>query len=230
MVNEAFRVLRTNLEFMMREPGSKVVAVTSFNPGSGKSFVSSNLAVSFAIKGKRVLAIDGDLRHGTLSELVGLPKPGLSDYLAGIVADVHDVIVRSKDAMTVPDTLPVGSIPPNPVELLADRRLADAIAVLRNEYDVIIIDCPPVEIVTDARVINDYVDRTLFVVRAGLFDKAMLPDLDALYRDGEYRGLCCVLNGTASSDGYYGNYGTYGHYGYYGHNGGSYYSSDNKAR
>lgn len=104
------------------------------------------------------------------------------------------------------------------------------VAVLRNEYDVIIIDCPPVEIVTDARVINDYVDRTLFVVRAGLFDKAMLPDLDALYRDGEYRGLCCVLNGTASSDGYYGNYGTYGHYGYYGHNGGSYYSSDNKAR
>ena len=143
---------------------------------------------------------------------------------------MHDVIVRSKDAMTVPDTLPAGSIPPNPVELLADRRLADAIAVLRNEYDVIIIDCPPVEIVTDARVINDYVDRTLFVVRAGQFDKAMLPDLDALYRDGEYRGLCCVLNGTASSDGYYGNYGTYGHYGYYGHNGGSYYSSDNKAR
>lgn len=230
VVNEAFRVLRTNLEFMMREPGSKVVAVTSFNPGSGKSFMSSNLAVCFAIKGKRVLAIDGDLRHGTLSELVGSPKPGLSDYLAGIVADVHDVIVRSKDAMTVPDTLPAGSIPPNPAELVADRRFADAIAVLRNEYDVIVIDCPPVEIVTDARVINDHVDRTLFVVRAGLFDKAMLPDLDALYRDGEYRGLCCVLNGTASSDGYYGNYGTYGHYGYYGHNGGSYYSSDNKAR
>lgn len=230
VVNEAFRVLRTNLEFMMREPGSKVVAVTSFNPGSGKSFMSSNLAVCFAIKGKRVLAIDGDLRHGTLSELVGSPKPGLSDYLAGIVADVHDVIVRSKDAMTVPDTLPAGSIPPNPAELVADRRFADAIAVLRNEYDVIVIDCPPVEIVTDARVINDHVDRTLFVVRAGLFDKAMLPDLDALYRDGKYRGLCYVLNGTASSDGYYGNYGTYGHYGYYGHNGGSYYSSDNKAR
>lgn len=131
-----------------------------------------------------MLVIDGDLRHATLSELVGSPKPGLSDYLAGIVADVHDVIVRSKDAMTVPDTLPAGSIPPNPVELLADRRLADAIAVLRNEYDVIIIDCPPVEIVTDARVINDYVDRTLFVVRAGQFDKAMLPDLDALYRAG----------------------------------------------
>ena len=104
------------------------------------------------------------------------------------------------------------------------------VAALRGEYDVIIIDCPPVDIVTDARVINDYVDRTLFVLRAGLFEKAMLPDLDALYRDGEYRGLCCVLNGTASSDGYYGNYGTYGYYGYYGHNGGSYYSTDNKAR
>ena len=73
---------------MMREPGSKVIAVTSFSPGAGKSFVSSNLAVCFAIKGKRVLAIDGDLRHGTLSEFVGSPKPGLIDYLAGIVADV----------------------------------------------------------------------------------------------------------------------------------------------
>lgn len=229
VANEAFRVLRTNLEFMMREPGSKVVAVTSFNPGSGKSFVSSNLAVSLAIKGRRVLAIDGDMRHGTLSEIVGSPRQGLSDYLAGIAADVHDVIVRPKDT-AAPDVLPAGAIPPNPAELIADRRFADMVAALRGEYDVIIIDCPPIDIVTDARVINDYVDRTLFVLRAGLFEKAMLTDLDALYRDGEYRGLCCVLNGTASSDGYYGNYGTYGHYGYYGHNGGSYYSTDNKAR
>lgn len=229
VANEAFRVLRTNLEFMMREPGSKVVAVTSFNPGSGKTFVSSNLAVSLAIKGRRVLAIDGDMRHGTLSEIVGSPRQGLSDYLAGIAADVHDVIVRPKDT-AAPDVLPAGAIPPNPAELIADRRFADMVAALRGEYDVIIIDCPPIDIVTDARVINDYVDRTLFVLRAGLFEKAMLTDLDALYRDGEYRGLCCVLNGTASSDGYYGNYGTYGHYGYYGHNGGSYYSTDNKAR
>ena len=142
---------------------------------------------------------------------------------------MHDVIVRPKDT-AAPDVLPAGAIPPNPAELIADRRFADMVAALRGEYDVIIIDCPPVNIVTDARVINDHVDRTLFVLRAGLFEKAMLPDLDALYRDGEYRNLCCVLNGTASSDGYYGNYGTYGHYGYYGHNGGSYYSTDNKAR
>ena len=227
VANEAFRVLRTNLEFMMRKPGSKVVAVTSFNPGSGKSFVSSNLAVCLAIKGRRVLAIDGDMRHGSLSEIVGSPRQGLSDYLAGIAADVHDVIVRPKDT-AAPDVLPVGAIPPNPAELIADRRFADMVAALRGEYDVIIIDCPPVDIVTDARVINDHVDRTLFVLRAGLLDKAMLPDLDALYRDGEYRNLCCVLNGTASSDSYYGT--TYGHYGYYGHNGGSYYSTDNKAR
>lgn len=148
-----------------------------------------------------------------------------------VVQRMASIFIPYYDAHKCDFTRPYDGIPGMLKTITAAGvRLADAIAVLRNEYDVIIIDCPPVEIVTDARVINDYVDRTLFVVRAGLFDKAILPDLDALYRDGEYRGLCCVLNGTASSDGYYGNYGTYGHYGYYGHNGGSYYSSDNKAR
>ena len=89
---------------------------------------------------------------------------------------------------------------------------------------MIIIDCPPVEIVTDARVINRLADRTVFVVRAGLLDKSMLPDLEAIYRSGEYNNLCCVLNGTSVGDAYY------GHYGHYGHNGGSYYSADNKSR
>lgn len=145
-----------------------------------------------------------------------------------VVQRMASIFIPYYDAHKCDFTRPYDGIPGMLKTITAAGvRLADAIAVLRNEYDVIIIDCPPVEIVTDARVINDYVDRTLFVVRAGQFDKAMLPDLDALYRDGEYRGLCCVLNGTASSDGYY---GTYGHYGYYGHNGGSYYSSDNKAR
>ena len=224
VINEAFRVLRTNLEFMMRDPSRNVVAVTSFNPGSGKSFISSNLAVCLAIKGHRVLVVDGDLRHGSLSQLIGSPKSGLSNYLAGLTADVHDVIVSSKDTPGL-DILPAGTIPPNPAELIADTRFGEMIAGLRKEYGIILIDCPPIEIVTDARIINDHVDRTLFIVRAGLFDKSALPDLDTIYHDGKYRNLCCVLNGTTSSDGYYGHYGHYGHYGY-GYHASSYYASD----
>ena len=223
VVNEAFRVLRTNLEFMMPDPRRNVVAVTSFNPGSGKSFVSANLAVCLAVKGRRVLAIDGDLRRGSLSAYVGSPKAGSSAYLAGRTQDLRSLIVRSGDAEGL-DVLPVGAIPPNPAELVAGSRFAEMIAGLRKEYDVVIIDCPPVDIVTDARIINSSADRTLFVVRAGLLERSMLRELDALYQGGEYHNICCVLNGTASGDGYYGHYGRYG--GYYGGRSSSYYTSD----
>ena len=225
VVNEAFRVMRTNLEFMTADPGRNVIAVTSFNPGSGKSFLTRNLAVCLAIKGRRVLLLDGDLRHASLSSFAGSPKRGLSDYLAGRVDDVRDVIVRSDEYPGL-DTIPVGTIPPNPAELIADPRMAAAVEGLRGSYDYVLIDCPPVNIVTDARIIGRLVDRTVFVVRAGLLERSMVPELEALYQAGDYTGLCYALNGTASGDGYYGHYGSYGHYGYYGHKGHSYYGSD----
>ena len=225
VVNEAFRVMRTNLEFMTADPGRNVIAVTSFNPGSGKSFLTRNLAVCLAIKGRRVLMLDGDLRHASLSSFAGSPKRGLSDYLAGRVDDVRDVIVRSDEYPGL-DTIPVGTIPPNPAELIADPRMAAAVEGLRGSYDYVLIDCPPVNIVTDARIIGRLVDRTVFVVRAGLLERSMVPELEALYQAGDYTGLCYALNGTASGDGYYGHYGSYGHYGYYGHKGHSYYGSD----
>ena len=222
MVNEAFRVMRTNLEFMTADPARNVIAVTSFNPGSGKSFLTGNLAACLAIKGRRVLMVDGDLRHGSLSRLAGSPKTGLSDYLAGRVEDVRGVIVKSTENPTL-DILPVGTVPPNPAELIADPRMAAAVEELRGSYDFVFIDCPPVDIVTDARILNRLVDRTVFVVRAGLLEKAMVPELEALYKGGSYTGLCCALNGTASNGGYYGAYGHYGYYG--GSKGHSYYSS-----
>jgi tyrosine-protein kinase Etk/Wzc len=217
-INEAFRVLRTNLEFMLRDQSKNVIAVTSFNPGSGKSFMTCNLAACLALKNKKVLVIDGDLRHGSVSTVVSSPKSGVSGYLAGIVDDVHSVILPSGTSAGF-DVLPVGSIPPNPAELISGDRFGAMVGILRNEYDIVLIDCPPIDIVTDARIINAHVDRTLFVIRAGLFDKSMLPELDKLYKKGEYKNLCCVLNGTTSTKGYY------GHYGYYGSSAHSYYSS-----
>ena len=223
MVNEAFRVMRTNLEFMTKDPSSNVIALTSFNPGSGKSFLSANLAVCLAIKDKKVLVVDGDLRRGTLSAIVNSPEKGLSDYLACKVDDIRDVILKHPDYPSM-DVIPIGTVPPNPAELIADPRFGEAIDVLKKEYSYVIIDCPPIDIVTDARVINTYVDRTVFVLRAGLLDKDFLPELEKLYKLGEYKNLCFVLNGTTSTGSYYSSYGRYGsYYGHYGHYG--YYGS-----
>lgn len=211
VVNEAFRVMRTNLEFMNQSEGGNVIGVTSFNPGSGKSFVSLNLAVSLAIKDKKVLVIDGDLRKGTASASFGKHDTGLSDYLAKRVDDVHKVIFSAEEYPTL-QMLPVGTVPPNPAELIADERFSKAVGTLRKEFDYIFIDCPPVDIVTDAKIINRSVDRTLFLVRAGLLDKALVPELERLYTTGEYKNLACILNGTEAG----GRYGRYGHYGRYG--------------
>jgi len=113
--------------------------------------------------------------------------------------------------------LPVGVTPPNPTELLEDNRFAPMIEDLRKEYDYIFIDCPPIEIVADARIINKEVDRMLFVVRAGLFERPLLPEIDRLYEEKRYKNMAFILNGTvpdrASATNAYG-YG-YG-YGYYG--------------
>ncbi len=217
-INEAFRVLRTNLEFMTKDPSANVIATTSFNPGSGKSFLSMNTAICLAIKDKKVLVIDGDLRHGTLSEFAGNPESGLSDYLAGKVDDASKIIVQSPNYPTL-QVLPVGTIPPNPAELIADPKFGKLVAELKTQYDYVIIDCPPINIVTDAKIINEYVDRTVFIVRAGLLDRELVPELEAMYKRGEYKNLCYALNGTSSGSGYYGRYGHYGHYGHYGYYG-----------
>ncbi len=224
-VNEAFRVLRTNLEFVLQDPEKNVLGVTSFNVGSGKSFISVNLAVCLALKGKRVIIVDGDLRHGTASRLVHSPKKGLSDYLAGRIDSVGEVIVPAEGIEGV-SVLPVGTIPPNPAELISSERFSRMISALKKEYDYVLVDCPPIEIVTDAKIINASVDRTLFVLRAGLLDKSMLPELENLYETGAYRNICCVLNGVATGGSYYGHYG----YGYgYGYGYKSYYNNDKEA-
>jgi capsular exopolysaccharide synthesis family protein len=225
-INEAFRVLRTNLEFMTKGNTSNVIMLTSFNPGSGKSFITMNTAITLAIKNKKVLVIDGDLRHASLSAYIFSPKRGIANFLGGQEKDIHDVIVKSDDYPTL-SYLPVGTIPPNPTELLETDLFGETINALRNEYDYVIIDCPPIDIVADPQIISSYVDRTIFVVRAGLLERSMLPELEKLHTSHQFNNLCLILNGSTGGDGRYGysrygysyKYG-YGHYGY-GHN--SYY-------
>ena len=220
VVNEAFRVLRTNLEFMTKDSSSgNAIVVSSFNPGSGKSFISMNLAVALAIKEKKVLLIDGDLRHASISVYLGSPKKGLSDYLSGHVDDVDSVLVK-RDEYTSLFALPVGTIPPNPTELVAEDKFRDLIAKYKTEFDYIIIDCPPLDIMADTQIISQYADRMIFIVRTGLFERSMLPQLEQTYKGGKYKNMSLVLNGTTAA-----GQGRYGYkYGYrYGYKDGYHY-------
>lgn len=221
VINEAFRVLRTNLEFMTgNDRNTDVLMVTSFNPGSGKTFITINLAMALAVKKKRVLVIDGDLRHGSASAMAGSPKTGLSDWLGGRLADIHTAIVRMNESKYL-HLLPVGTIPPNPTELLMDERFGSLLNELRTSFDYIFIDCPPVNIVADTQIIGKLADRTIFVTRAGLLERSMLSELESLYSDGAYPNMSVVLNGTANNGGRYGY-----RYGYkYGYHSYSYYET-----
>ncbi|MCR4812199.1 MAG: polysaccharide biosynthesis tyrosine autokinase [Bacteroidales bacterium] len=222
VLNEAFRVLRTNLEYMSNKGECTVFQQTSLNAGSGKSFISLNLGICIAIKKKRVLLIDGDLRRGTLSVCVNSPNRGLSEYLNGSVelSNIGDAIYKFSGCETL-DVMPIGKMPPNPTELMGNGRFPDLIKELRKHYDYIFIDCPPVEIVADTQIVAQDVDRSIFVVRAGLMEKSALPVVQKYAESDKLKNTVVVLNGTKYQGGsYYGGrkgyyYGSYYHsYGY----------------
>lgn len=221
IVNEAFRVLRTNFEFTIgTHPEQNVIVFTSLNPGSGKSHLAANMAMSLAIKKKKVLLIDGDLRHGSASMLVGSPGEGLSDYLNGRIADIHDILHKGEESGLVKyfDVIPIGTIPPNPTELLSTPLLEQMIRQMRQEYDYVFIDCPPIEVVADTPIYEQFADRAIFVVRAGLMERSMLPEIDALYKEKKFKNMTMILNATKARGGRYGSHYGYG-YGYgYGYN------------
>lgn len=214
ILNEAFRTVRTKLEFTLGFDGkNKVVMISSLNPGSGKTFITANLSAAFSLKGKRVLVMDLDLRKASLSDYVRQPKVGISNYLSGQIDDWHEIITPLDHV----DVLPCGVIPPNPAELLSTERFAAMIKAVREEYDIIFLDCPPVEIVADAEIINPHADLTLFIVRASLMERSYLKDIERWYAEKKYHNLTLLLNGTTDALGRYGyhkyGYG-YGGYGY----------------
>ena len=275
VTNEAYRVVRTNLEFMLQGQSTlskadnsqlstansqlstansqsptansqlstfnsqlstsqgHLIMLTSFNPGSGKTFITANLGATFAIRDSRVICIDLDFRRGSLSEFADKPKHGLVDYLGGKADDYHSLIVQqtiearkkkegettTEEAPSVKtlDILPMGKIPPNPTELLYSPKLKPMLDELRQQYDYVIVDCPPVEIVADATIISHEADLTIFVVRAGLLDRSMLPELQRNYDEKKYNNMAILLNGTDAEHhyGYHHRYGYgYGRYGY----------------
>lgn len=222
VINEAFRIVRANLEFVVggNHPNT-VIMVTSANQGSGKTFLTANIASSFAIKEKRVAALDLDLRRASLSNFVEKPENGISDYLNGSINDWHKIInrIEGHDGL---DILPVGTIPPNPAELLYSPRLQQLLESLKKEYDLIMLDCPPVDVVADASIIAKWADMTVFVLRAGHIEREMLPVVESYYQENKFNNMTILLNGTMAQ----GRYG-YHRYGYnYGYGYGYGYTKD----
>lgn len=216
-INEAFRIVRTNIEFINNAENRKVTMVTSATPTNGKTFITLNLAISFSIKKKRVLMIDLDLRRASLSKSVGAHTEGMSEYLNGNIADWHEIITQNEIASNdnVIDLLPVGSIPPNPAELLNNNKLETLLDAARTEYDIILIDCPPAELVADTSIISKVADSTLFVIRANYVDKDVIPVIESYYKEKKFNNMSIVLNGISKTNSYSG-YDRYGYnYGYH---------------
>lgn len=214
-VNEAFRVVRANLDFVAKriETKSLVTLFTSYNVDSGKTFVAANLAATMSIKKVKVCLIDLDMRKATLSKTVQKTKTGVSSYLAGFETDVDNIICHHPDYPNL-DVIPVGALPPNPAELLQGGRLDDLIAELRTRYDYIYIDCPPLNIVADTSVIARVADISIFVIRVGLMERVLVPEVEEIYRSNRLPNMVVLLNAVKERPGRYG-YHRYGYnYGY----------------
>lgn len=208
-ISELFRLIRTNLQFVMNSKDEKVILVTSSISGEGKSFVSSNFALSLAILKKKVVLVGLDIRSPKLLEYLNLPdkKIGITNYLADENLKPEDIILRLNSYENV-DVIPGGPIPPNPSELLLSDRLDDLFNYLRNNYDYVIVDTAPVAMVSDTFVLDRVADATIYVCRANYTDKSYIKYATALAKNGRFKKLSFVINGTKGRQGY--GYG-YGH-------------------
>ncbi|MBE0115039.1 polysaccharide biosynthesis tyrosine autokinase [Klebsiella michiganensis] len=208
---EAIRGLRTSLHFAMMEARNNVLMISGASPNAGKTFVSSNLAAIVAQTGQKVLFIDMDMRKGYTHKLFDLDNNnGLSDILSGKVE-------ISKAIKSVPiagfDYISRGVVPPNPAELLMHRRLGELVSWASKNYDIVILDTPPILAVTDAAIIGHYVGTTLLIAR---FEQNTTKEIEVSFKRYEQSGVIvkgCILNGVVKKASSYYGYG-YNHYGY----------------
>ncbi|MDO4692243.1 MAG: polysaccharide biosynthesis tyrosine autokinase, partial [Porphyromonadaceae bacterium] len=210
-ITEAFRVLRTNMGFMkkMGGTGQRIMCV-SFGASAGKTFTTYNLARSLIFADKKVVIVDLDLRKGTLTRRLEMAGRGVTNYLSDETISVADVLRHDKSCPGLA-VIPIGSSAPNPAELLMSERLDTLMDTLSESYDYVLIDGVPFGIVADATIVNRVVDLTLFIIRSGVVDRRVLPDLQSLYDEKILSNMAIVLNGVSSQNKGYG-YG-YG-YGY----------------
>jgi capsular exopolysaccharide synthesis family protein len=208
---ESFRALRSNLNYFTGNKSHQLFMVTSSIPGEGKSFTCLNLACVFALAGKKTLIIGADLRRPKLFDDLGMHNDlGLSQYLSGM--SNRQEIIQTTDIENL-FLIAGGPMPPNPSELLLKPLMAQLLAELKKEFDFIIMDTPPLALVTDAFVLSTYADHTLFVIRQDYTPKSALQSLDELYNIGKFKSVSILFNDLRKTGMGYG-YG-YGYaYGY----------------
>ncbi|MGT6725801.1 polysaccharide biosynthesis tyrosine autokinase [Escherichia coli] len=208
---EAIRSLRTSLHFAMMEAKNNVLMISGASPNAGKTFISTNLSATIASTGKKVLFIDADLRHGYVHKMLGGQNiHGLSDVLSG-QSSVESVIERIPSAEF--DYIGRGQVPPNPAELLMHRRFETLLKWASDNYELVIIDTPPILAVTDAAIIGRYAGTTLLVAR---FEENTAKEIAVSVKRFEQSGVLvrgCILNGVVKKASSYYGYG-YNHYGY----------------
>lgn len=196
---EAFRTIRTNLQFVMKNSTGKVVMFTSTTSGEGKTFVASNLAMSVAMLGKKVLLVGLDIRRPRLAEMFGLDKEaeGITSYLAADAKEtsmLDNFIVPSgiEDNLYI---LPAGIVPPNPAELLSRNNLDKAVEYFASKFDYVVLDTAPVALVTDSMIISRVADAVAYVARYDYTQKADLRYINTLVAEGKLSNVSLVLNG-----------------------------------
>lgn len=211
---EQYKLLRTNLEFTL-PVGVKcpVIGITSSMRGEGKSTTAVNLSYMLAEKGNKVLLIDGDLRIPSIAKKMEIPaSPGLTDLLMGKGANIADFRSSVQKNWFI---LPAGDIPPNPSELLGSRRMESVLNSLRELFDYIILDLPPVNIVSDALSVSSLITGMIVVIREDYTEKKDLERCIRQLKLSNVNVLGCVINGAKVGGRAYGKYRKYKYYKYY---------------
>ena len=218
LMSETFRHIRTNLQFML-ENDQKVILVTSTVSGEGKSFISSNLAISLSLLGKRVVIVGLDIRKPGLNKIFNIPRKeqGITQYLSNPEKNLMD-FVQPSDVSKNLYILPGGIVPPNPTELLARDGLDKAIVTLKKNFDYVILDTAPAGMVTDTLLVGRVADLSVYVCRADYSRKAEFTLINELAADNKLPNICTIINGLDLKKKKYGYYYGYGKYGkYYGY-------------
>ncbi|MDW5289378.1 polysaccharide biosynthesis tyrosine autokinase [Formosa sp. PL04] len=208
---ESFRILRTNIDFMLQNimHKSKIIFVTSTTSKEGKSHTSVNLALSLSHSEKKVLFLETDIRVPKASKYLDVENGiGLTNYLSNNSLKLKDIIIKTKDNQFL-DIIPSGAIPPNPAELLLSDRVRELFDSINNEYDYIIVDTAAVGLVTDTLLISKYADLFLYVVKANYLDKRSLHIAQTMYDDKRLPNMTILLNNSdhKKSHGYGYGYG-----------------------
>lgn len=219
LMAETFRNVRTNVLYMMRSD-EKVILVTSTTTGEGKTFIASNLAVSLALLGKKIVIVGLDIRKPSLNKAFNLShrEQGISQFLANPEhTDLMSLVQVSRINANL-SILPGGPIPPNPTELVARESLSQAIDILKKHFDYIILDTAPIGMVTDTLLISRVANASIYVCRADYTHKADYTLINELSEQKKLPNLCTLINGLDMKKKKYGYYYGYGKYGkYYGY-------------